>query len=253
MLVVHVHVRVTPRAGRRTSSPRRWPTPEASVAGARRAPLRRHPGPGRRRPTWCWSRSTATTTRRRPTSRRAHYATWRDTVEEMMAAPRESTRFSAVFPDRPRGRVGEREAPFEFATAGRVLVGAGRAAETCRRWWPASARGRFVCTGARPERPRRPARGAAASRAASSRCRASRPSSWPGPRLARGPRARRRRGRGHRRRQRDRPGQGGGRAAGQRRRPAGLPGGRRAAAGAITRPAAPVRRGADDRRHRAPR
>jgi len=28
----------------------------------------------------------------------AHYATWRDAVEEMMARPRSSTRFSAVFP-----------------------------------------------------------------------------------------------------------------------------------------------------------
>ena len=27
------------------------------------------------------------------------YATWRDTVAEMMAEPRQSTRFSAVFPD----------------------------------------------------------------------------------------------------------------------------------------------------------
>jgi (4S)-4-hydroxy-5-phosphonooxypentane-2,3-dione isomerase len=27
-----------------------------------------------------------------------HYATWRDTVEEMMAQPRASTRFSVVFP-----------------------------------------------------------------------------------------------------------------------------------------------------------
>jgi autoinducer 2-degrading protein len=27
-----------------------------------------------------------------------HYATWRDTVTEMMAQPRESARFSAVFP-----------------------------------------------------------------------------------------------------------------------------------------------------------
>ena len=27
-----------------------------------------------------------------------HYATWRDTVAEMMAEPRQSTRFSAVFP-----------------------------------------------------------------------------------------------------------------------------------------------------------
>jgi (4S)-4-hydroxy-5-phosphonooxypentane-2,3-dione isomerase len=29
----------------------------------------------------------------------AHYAHWRDTVAEMMAEPRTSTRFSAVFPD----------------------------------------------------------------------------------------------------------------------------------------------------------
>ena len=28
-----------------------------------------------------------------------HYATWRDTVAEMMAEPRQSTRFTAVFPD----------------------------------------------------------------------------------------------------------------------------------------------------------
>jgi autoinducer 2-degrading protein len=28
----------------------------------------------------------------------AHYATWRDAVEEMMARPRSSARFSAIFP-----------------------------------------------------------------------------------------------------------------------------------------------------------
>jgi (4S)-4-hydroxy-5-phosphonooxypentane-2,3-dione isomerase len=28
----------------------------------------------------------------------AHYATWRDTVTDMMAVPRESVKFSAVFP-----------------------------------------------------------------------------------------------------------------------------------------------------------
>lgn len=28
----------------------------------------------------------------------AHYATWRDTVADMMAEPRESTKFRAVFP-----------------------------------------------------------------------------------------------------------------------------------------------------------
>jgi autoinducer 2-degrading protein len=32
-----------------------------------------------------------------------HYATWRDTVAEMMAAPRESVRYSAVFPERSQG------------------------------------------------------------------------------------------------------------------------------------------------------
>lgn len=33
----------------------------------------------------------------------AHYATWRDTVEEMMARPRASTRFSAAFPAEESG------------------------------------------------------------------------------------------------------------------------------------------------------
>ena len=31
-----------------------------------------------------------------------HYATWRDAVADMMAAPRQSTRFDAVFPTDPR-------------------------------------------------------------------------------------------------------------------------------------------------------
>ncbi len=31
-----------------------------------------------------------------------HYATWRDTVAEMMAQPRASTKFSVVFPPGPR-------------------------------------------------------------------------------------------------------------------------------------------------------
>jgi (4S)-4-hydroxy-5-phosphonooxypentane-2,3-dione isomerase len=32
-----------------------------------------------------------------------HYAAWRDSVAEMMAEPRASARFSAVFPDRDEG------------------------------------------------------------------------------------------------------------------------------------------------------
>jgi (4S)-4-hydroxy-5-phosphonooxypentane-2,3-dione isomerase len=32
-----------------------------------------------------------------------HYATWRDTVAEMMAEPRQSTRFSAIFPAGAQG------------------------------------------------------------------------------------------------------------------------------------------------------
>jgi (4S)-4-hydroxy-5-phosphonooxypentane-2,3-dione isomerase len=32
-----------------------------------------------------------------------HYATWRDTVAEMMAVPRESVRYSAVFPADSQG------------------------------------------------------------------------------------------------------------------------------------------------------
>jgi (4S)-4-hydroxy-5-phosphonooxypentane-2,3-dione isomerase len=34
-----------------------------------------------------------------------HYAVWRDTVAEMMAEPRQSTRFSAVFPSAAEGWV----------------------------------------------------------------------------------------------------------------------------------------------------
>lgn len=33
----------------------------------------------------------------------AHYATWRDTVAPMMAQPRESTKFAAVFPTDEKG------------------------------------------------------------------------------------------------------------------------------------------------------
>ena len=33
----------------------------------------------------------------------AHYAVWRDSVADMMAGPRASTRFSAVFPGRDAG------------------------------------------------------------------------------------------------------------------------------------------------------
>ena len=33
----------------------------------------------------------------------AHYAAWRDAVAEMMAQPRESSRFAAVFPGDPGG------------------------------------------------------------------------------------------------------------------------------------------------------
>jgi autoinducer 2-degrading protein len=35
----------------------------------------------------------------------AHYAVWRDTVADMMAEPRASTRFAAVFPDETEGWV----------------------------------------------------------------------------------------------------------------------------------------------------
>ena len=34
-----------------------------------------------------------------------HYAAWRDAVADMMAEPRASTRFAAVFPDEPEGWV----------------------------------------------------------------------------------------------------------------------------------------------------
>ena len=62
-----------------------------------------------------------------------HYATWRDTVADMMARPRESTKFDSRLPDRgpavDRQAVSSAAASFEFATAGRIVFGAGRVAE----------------------------------------------------------------------------------------------------------------------------
>ncbi len=61
-----------------------------------------------------------------------HYAVWRDAVAEMMAEPRQSTRFSAVFPDGAAGlgkRPGVTAQSFDFATAGRIMAGPGRSQE----------------------------------------------------------------------------------------------------------------------------
>ena len=54
----------------------------------------------------------------------AHYAKWRDTVAPMMAEPRQSMQYNAVFPDPRAGR----SMRFEFATATRIVFGEGTAA-----------------------------------------------------------------------------------------------------------------------------
>ena len=84
-----------------------------------------------------------------------HYAAWRDRVAEMMAEPRESTRFSAVFPRAARRGLGER-----LAVTPRVSSspppGASWSAPAGRPELPDVLAGLgsrvLVCTGANPER-----------------------------------------------------------------------------------------------------
>ena len=47
---------------------------------------------------------------------------WRDTVADMMAEPRSSVKYSNLF---PKSAVGRCPMPFEFATATRIVFGAG--------------------------------------------------------------------------------------------------------------------------------
>ena len=94
-----------------------------------------------------------------------HYAVWRDSVAEMMAEPRASTRYSAVFPDRRRGlgRAARRDRRgFEFATAGRIMVGQGRAAELPER----AGRARVPGAGVHRREPGAPRRAAGRAGAA---------------------------------------------------------------------------------------
>ena len=84
-----------------------------------------------------------TRTRRRRTRRPPHYAAWRDAVAEMMAQPRASTEILRRLSARQRA-LGKLTAvagmPFEFATAGRLIVGPA-GPPNCRRCWPGSGRG----------------------------------------------------------------------------------------------------------------
>ena len=57
-----------------------------------------------------------------------HYPVWRDAVAPMMAEPRSSVKFSNVFPDETFSKHQlVMEARFEFATATRIVFGAGAA------------------------------------------------------------------------------------------------------------------------------
>lgn len=97
MLVVHVHVRVKPECVAAFEA--------ASLENARQSV--REPGIAR----FDVVRNAADPTRfvlveayrnaDAPAAHKetAHYRTWRDTVEPMMAEPRQSTKYSPVFPD----------------------------------------------------------------------------------------------------------------------------------------------------------
>ena len=83
-----------------------------------------------------------------------HYATWRDTVAEMMAGPAPRRRFAPVLPT-DEARTGEPVgdlpvSPFDFGTAGRVIFGAGPRSGTrpLINGWGSRA---LVCTGSRPD------------------------------------------------------------------------------------------------------
>lgn len=97
MLVVHVHVQVKPECVEAFKA--------ATVANARASV--REPGIARfdvvqqtDDPT-CFVLVEAYRTADAPAKHKetAHYATWRDTVAPMMAAPRTSVKFGNVFPD----------------------------------------------------------------------------------------------------------------------------------------------------------
>ena len=155
-----------------------------------------------------------------------HYAIWRDTVAEMMARPRESTKFAPVFPTADpmdRRAVSSRHRSSSPPPAGSSSAPAGR--RNSGRY----GRRRFAGAGVHRIPARAPSLLIERAGAAGGRGRCLRRADrrrGPG-RGRRGQGARRGCGRGHRRRQRARPRQGGGDAAGQRRRPAGLPGGGR--------------------------
>ena len=88
-----------------------------------------------------------------------HYAAWRDAVADMMAEPRASVRFSAVFPPAARAGRAARDdgGGCGFATAGRIVAGHGRAAElpAC---WPDSGHACW-CDRGEPSASREPAGG----------------------------------------------------------------------------------------------
>ena len=101
MLIVHVHVHVKAE----------------SVADFRQATMKRTPArafrsPASRASTWCEQQDDATRfvlieVYRTPEAaaahkETAHYAKWRDAVAPMMAEPRQSVKYNAVFPD-PQG------------------------------------------------------------------------------------------------------------------------------------------------------
>ena len=100
MLIVHVHVHVKPEAAEAF----RAATMENARASVREPGvirfdvIRQQDDPARFVLVEIY-RTAADPARHKET---AHYATWRDAVEPMMAEPRRSVKYEAVFPEDPR-------------------------------------------------------------------------------------------------------------------------------------------------------
>jgi len=97
MLVVHVHVRVKPEDVQEfLAETRRNAAASVQEPGVRRFDvLRDESDPGHVVLTEVYVDQPAADAHKRT----AHYARWRDAVAAMMAEPRTSTRFVAVFPE----------------------------------------------------------------------------------------------------------------------------------------------------------
>lgn len=96
MLIVHVHVRVKPEC----VEPFRAATVENATASLREPGIARFDVVQQRDDPTCFVLVEVYRNEHAPAAHKetAHYTTWRDTVAPMMAEPRVSVKFDAVFP-----------------------------------------------------------------------------------------------------------------------------------------------------------